>query len=466
MTTRSLLDAVIDPGIRNPNYFEGRLLTADALRDDQRAQRERQRLLGRAIGAGVVEGLTVEVQAVPAGTVRRTVTIAKGYAINAEGDTLWLQDDLVADVVPPIAVPEAPATLFARCRNGATPEPTVPVGVGLYVLVIYPASAYRERAAKSGLGSEGRIIGCGDRFAVDGVRFRLERLDPSNISGASTELQAELATLLSQTGDVAKRSLLRNLAAHLCFGTPELAQFAVDPFARRDGMSALLRHGAVDDLRDLRPRRISGCDVPLALILWDTTGIAFVDMWAVRRRPVPPPRSSEWPLLAGEGAAVEGEARLLQFQAHATDLAQELADPTAGEARACFRYLPAAGILPMVGGPAQPGFAYPRFFTGVPHRNNGPRAGEISPFVTGVPFVEGAATRSMLRAALDYPPIDLAGHAIGNEFIWLFQVRENRQAINGSASPPQPCLLFASGQLPEHGLARFDQSRWGYSNLA
>src|SRR5262245_19348287 len=88
MSPRSIFDPVIEPGVRNPNFFEGRLLTAEALRDDQRAHRQRQRLLGRAIGAGVVEGLTVTVEPAPTGVPRKTVTIAKGFAINGEGEAL------------------------------------------------------------------------------------------------------------------------------------------------------------------------------------------------------------------------------------------------------------------------------------------------------------------------------------------------------------------------------------------
>lgn len=59
MSARSLFDPVIDEGIRNPNWFEGRLLTAEAMRAKDKAERIRQRLLGRAIGAGIFEGLFV-----------------------------------------------------------------------------------------------------------------------------------------------------------------------------------------------------------------------------------------------------------------------------------------------------------------------------------------------------------------------------------------------------------------------
>ena len=41
-------------GIRNINYFEGRLLTARDLREQEEANRERRWSLGKAIGAGIV----------------------------------------------------------------------------------------------------------------------------------------------------------------------------------------------------------------------------------------------------------------------------------------------------------------------------------------------------------------------------------------------------------------------------
>jgi hypothetical protein len=446
MSTRSLLDAVIDPGIRNPNYFEGRLLTADALRDDQRVQRERQRLLGRAIGAGVVEGLTVEALPAAPGAARRTVKVSKGYAINTEGDTLWLQEDLVADVVPPIAVPEAPATLFARCKDAATPTPGVPVGVGLYVLVVYPATGYRERAAKSGLGSEGKIIGCGDRYAVDGVRFRLERLDPQTISGASLALKAELTSLLNQTSDAAKRSLLRNLAAHLCFGTPELAQFPVDPFAHEDGASTLLNYGAIDDLRGLK--RITDCDVPLALLLWDATGIAFVDLWAVRRRPVAPAGATDWSVLAQARAAAESDARWLQFQAHLQALVDTETVPALIAAQTHFRYLPPAGLLPLSDTARPRGVTVPGFFAGRTCR-------------TPV-FLEGARLAPVFAAARGFPPVDLTE----DDMTWVYLMRENRQPVPPASAPPAAAAaLFTSGHLPFFGDARLDVNRWNYSNF-
>jgi len=442
MSARSVFDAVIDPGIRNPNFFEGRLLTAADLRDDQKAHRERQRLLGRAIGAGVVEGLTVSLETAPTAGVQQTVTIAQGYALNGEGQLLCLKQDITADIVPPTVVPEPPATLFARCED-ATPTPTVPVGVGLYILVMSPASGYRERAPKSGLGSEGKIIGCGDRYAVDGVRFRLEPLPPEIISGASDAQRAELVALLNATGDAASRSLLRNIVANLCFGTPQLAQFPVDPFARKDGASAYLAYGAIDDLRALE--RLTDCDVPLALLLWNTSGIAFLDLWSVRRRPVPPRAGREWPAALEARLGLEAHARLEQFHAHILDLlGGDAATATTQPAEMLFRFLPPAGLLPLSGGGRSAGLALPVFFGNQTLRG---------PF-----HIEGARLVPLLERSMTFPSLQLGEDIV----LWLYLLRENRQAV--AAGTTAPTAVFASGHLPFVGDARFDVNRWDFSN--
>jgi hypothetical protein len=462
MSTRSLFDAVIEPGFRNPNFFEGRLLTAGDLRDDQKAHRERQRLLGRALGTGVVEGLGVTLEPTITDGVKKTITIAAGYAINGEGELLWLKNDITAAVVPQTVVPEPPAALFARCEDTATPTPTIPVGVGLYVLVMSPASGYRERAAKSGLGSEGKIIGCGDRYAVDGVRFRLEPLPPALISGASSAQQVELVALLNATSDGSKRSLLRNLIAHLCFGTPQLTQFPVDPFARADGASAYLAYGALDDLRTLG--RLTDCDVPLALLLWDTSGIAFLDLWAVRRRPVPPPRSQDWPLLVGERVLAGGEARLLQFQAQLRDLTAEAVNRAGWRVESYFRFLPAAGVITS-GGPG--GLAPADFFANCVTRFPRPPEHLIN---AGPVFADGARLAHLLADSLTYPAIDLSADAaasggVSRRLIWLYRIQENQRDIDSTLlDPERACYVFAHGQMPFVGTPRFDVARWDYAN--
>ena len=70
---------------RRPNYFDGRLITAADLRQDQEYHRGMRYLQNRAIGWGIVDGL--DVSATPAG-----ITIGTGFAIDALGRELVLAE--------------------------------------------------------------------------------------------------------------------------------------------------------------------------------------------------------------------------------------------------------------------------------------------------------------------------------------------------------------------------------------
>ena len=454
MTERSLFDAVLDQGINNPNYFEGRLLTADALRDDQIAHRRRQRQLGQAIGEGIVNGLQVSLEPdLSDQGVRQTITIERGLAINRCGDTLALNNSVTVDVIPPVAKPEAPTSLFGRCADTESLDPTIPTGTGIYVLMMSPTSAFRDRAPKSGLGVEGKIIGCGDRYVVEGVSFRLEPLHPDMISGADNEQRETLKELMKPAPSAIEVSLLRNLIAHHCFGTPELNDFPVDPFALDDGTSAWRTYGALDDLRSLvdpeeRPR-LGDCDVPLALMLWNQAGIAFTDMWAVRRRPTSQPYSLDWPTQISQRIHGEAEARFFQFQHHLADLLANEVFATLISASAYFRFLPPAGLLPLADIGRPRGVTIPGFFAGRTLRDP--------------VHIEGARLRKILAFALEYTPVDLDQ----DEMIWTYLVRENRQpATADGPRPADTTVLYTGAHLPFFGEARFDINRWDYANYS
>lgn len=441
MAVKSLFEPVIDPGIRNPNFFEGRLLTAQDLRDEQAAERERQRYLARAIGAGVVEGMFVTAAPAVAGSINKTVTIGSGFAINGHGDVLALKEDLTADVVPTLSPPPVTASLFDRCEE--RPDLSVPTGVGVYVIVVSPASAYRDRAPKSGLGSEGKVIGCGDRYAVEGVAFRVLPLTESLLANISDATRTALIVLLQQTADAVSRSRLRNLLAHLCFGSEAGRRLFRDPFARdADGASALAQNGALDDLRAAGLLR--DCDVPLALFLWTQTGIAFVDVWAARRPPVAPDPAPLWPTLIGGKSPAVADARFAQFQGQLSAAIAESAFPALIQANTHFHYLPPVGLLP-IQGPGRPaGVTVPGFFAGRTIRDP--------------VFIEGARLAPLFALGRDFPAIDLGEE----EMTWVYLIRENQQPAGGTTPPP--AAAFASGHLPFVGDTRFDVNRWNYSN--
>jgi len=423
----------------------GRLLSAADLRAEQEAQRAHHGRLGRAIGAGIMEGLEVRVESDGSAGRPPVLEIQPGLAINRKGQTLEL--------------PARESLALVRSREGDAPGPClfrdcsrpletrVPVGVGLYVLLLAPADGFRERAPQSGLGGDGRVAGCGSRYAVEGVRFRLELLDPARLTKISQETRDLLVAELAGADTAARLSRLRNLAAHLCFGTEALRGFAVDPFAREKGFSAVRSHGALDDLR--AAGSLTDCEVPLALCFWTLRGIAFLDLWAVRRRPIPAVPSALWPTLAGDRSPADTEAAFFQFQDHLEDLVRAHPNPSAIRTTAFFRYLPAAGLLPIQGEGRTRGVLVPVFFQGRT--------------VRGPVFTEGARAGALLARSLEMQPIDLAEP----EMVWLYQLRENRQPEEGETAPPAPpAVLFASGFLGFHGPARYDVSRWSYSNYS
>lgn len=442
-----LLEPILKGGIQNTHFFNGRLLTAEALQTEQKANRQQHQQLGQAMGEGVVYGLQVEKlsgASSPPGTADSLVRVSMGLALNRKGQALFLPKDTDVSLVHEKASTDDKAGLFTDCKPCST---VVATGVSAYILALAPASGFKERAPMSGLDGNGKITGCGSRYAVEGVRFRLVRLDVNSLSGVSDATRNQLKELMTKS-DPASLSKLRNWLAHLCFGTEELAGFPQDPFRRVNNESAYTTYGALDALRSLNS--LTDCDVPLALIYWTTNGIQFVDMWSVRRKSIPKPSSAMWPLHVSERQLAEAESVLMQFQEQVEDLLQPTPSQIAQtliEAAAYFRYLPPAGILPIATPRLSRGLSYQKFFMGRTYRQP--------------VYVEGAQVEPLLRHSLSYPAIDLNSQ----EMVWLYKVRENRESIaNATATPPQAYMIFASGHVPFYGEARFDVARWDYSN--
>jgi len=454
----NLLTPILDDGVRHTHFFHGRLLTADDLRAEQEAHHRHHRQLGRAVGSGVVEGLWPTVADDGSGAGTPTLAITRGLAIDRLGGTLELPKDLRLRLTR--AVEEDPsAGLFGDCEELDTG--LLGVGDGLYLLVIGPASGFRERAQKSGLG-ESSVAGCGSRYAVEGVRFRLARLDVASLAGISGATRDQLSNQLlgATTADLPRLSRLRNVAAHLAFGTEALGDLAADPFLRDAAGSPLRERGAVDDLRRLG--LLSDCEVPLALLAWTLEGLQFLDRWSVRRRPAvasPDGGSPDagWPTVGGGRAEGEAEARFLQFQEQLHWLLGIHPAPSTITADGYFRYLPPAGLLPIARAGSNVDFEI--FFGSRPwRRSEYPGHPEFS----GYPeFIDGARLRPLLEAALPHRPIDLAE----TEMVWLYQpaVRAVGQAEPRARAP---YLVFAGPHLPPWNTARFDVARWDFSNYA
>ena len=425
-------------GIASVNFFNGRVLTADDLRDEQAAEAGRHRRLGRVAGEGVLTGLRVA-----PGPDAISVTVTGGLAVTLEGDVLELPTDQIrVPLAGPAAAPAAQAgATFAPCPAGNGGG--ILAGPGAYLLVLSPASQGSGQAPLVSIGSVGVAQDCGPRYTVQGVCFRLAAVDVLGLAQQGGMDADDLAVLGAAPGDE-QRNRLRNVLAHLFLGTVPSRAFFVDPF--RVGTAAgPPGRGPVDELRDAG--KLVGSDVPIALLTWTQNGLDILDVWAVRRRPVAGGAiMPAWRALTGPRRAAEGEAAFLQFQDQLARMTgpeapqQDLADVRAVD---YFRYLPAVGLVPTIsttGDGGARGFDPARFFEGM----------------TTVPEVvmAGARLEPLLRAALAHPPIDLST----GELVFLYRVRENAELVESAAGPPpvQPFIVFSSGNLPYQGGAAME----------
>jgi hypothetical protein len=418
----NLLTPIVNNRTRSVNFFNGRLLTGEDLTAEQQANRVAHSLLGQAAGAGVAYGLEVSESATLSQVASPVLSITRGLAINSNGGTLLLDSDTDISLVRPASPAAAGSSVFAEClpmQSGV-----YIAGAGVYLLTIGPASATQGLAEVSGVSTN--AAPCNSKYKADGVQFRLVQLDLT---------QTEL-------GDV---NHLRNLVAYKCFGVADWAANVADPF----GTSTSTGHGLIDQLR--AAKTITGCEVPLAVLYWTATdGVVFVDMWAVRRALVSRDLLDSWAPGAGRRRVVDGMAMFLQFQEQVNDMMSanpaQLVSLTATDT---FRYLPAAGLIPIANIKGSLGFDYLKFFGGVTH--NDPV------------FIEGSKLEALIAHSMLYPAKDLSNP----EMIWLYRVRENMEALAIATSvPPQPFMVFTNGHMRYKGNAQFDISYWDYANYA
>ena len=292
------------------SYTNGRLLSATDLTTDQQTLAARDRWVGRAAGAGVIDGLTVTSSAT-------TVTVAPGLGLTGHGEPVALGQATAL----PLAVPLAEATQASdpatfRCCNSPVPGDTALVAAGSYVLTARPASQGQGSAATAGPpGSPG---GCAAAWTAAGVEFRVTAL-PIGTTVAGVTMTADNR---------------RSLVAAWCYGTEQLAAAAANPF---------------DDPAPYGPELagIGADDLPLAVLAWDGQSIADLDLWSVRRRITAAPLGGDtWGLLTSDTRISEGQARSRQFQDQVAELVrQQVAERIA--AVETFPVLPPVGFLPV-----------------------------------------------------------------------------------------------------------------------
>jgi hypothetical protein len=424
MTARNLTDVILEGGIASVNFFNGRLLSGEDLTQEQFANRAARERLGQALGDGVAFGLGVAQTLAQPPQTGPVVAVDAGLAVNRSGGTLALAGRTELALTRPPETAAVPAGAGAFRELEPLQSGAYVVGTGVYLLVISPGGAPYGRVPASGLGNVDPT--CTTNYTVDGVQFRL----------------IELPLSADELNDTLR---LRNLVAYKCFGIADdnvLGGFHANPFA-----PPLAGYGLLDTLR--AAGQLTDEDVPLAVVGWTLQdGVLFVDPWSVRRRVTLPSATAPWALALGDRRRSEAEAMFLQFQQHLEQLRVGTPNPESLSAIRYFRYLPPLGFLPPAGTGGPPGFNYPVFFYQRAYR---------APV-----FLEGAGLGDLIRTALDYPPIDLAG----DEMVFLYRVRENLDPRAFGAAAPPSYLIFTSGHVPfrGQGLARFDVARIDYSN--
>ncbi|WP_420125855.1 hypothetical protein [Longimicrobium sp.] len=430
-----LLQPVVEDGVRITNFFNGRLLTAEDLRREQDAVRDRHRGLAGAVGEGVVQGLEVslDTRELPAPTVR----ITAGLGFNRDGDPVALPRDVQLRLLPAQPQVDPRAGLFALCddRPAVIAQITNP---GFYILAARPAQGLsRDQVPTVDLSQEGLGTRCGAKYAESGAAFSLIPLPlPAGSAEAPlarrlTELTGTIATLVEKwrgndlsVGLELDKALsrLRNGVAYWIAGH-DVAPARVASLATPAPSGPTLPDAPLEALRSAGA--LAGCDLPIALLFVTRRQLEWVDGWAVRRTPVP--RVEPDPLsLAGDLPSADGIAAFMQFREHAASFLADKPALASAQVRASdwFLYLPPAGVLPLHGTAGTAGFDAGQFFPAL--RVNGPE--DLAP----------ARIPALLREALEHPPVDLSATT---ERIWLYTVTGPRPA--GTA----PSVLFTSYPL-------------------
>jgi hypothetical protein len=417
--SKRLLEPILMGGIRNNYFFNGRLLSAEDLRDEQAANSEGRRRLGQAIGDGVVYGLYVSETIGTSSKSAPVITVEPGLCVNRRGVALALTeatDVSLVRPVPPGATPSSSAT-FQDCQPLATS--VYVAGEGVYLLTIGPSSGKEGRAPVSGLGNSDGA--CNSHYTIEGVQFRLIPLDFT-------------------AAELSDHARLRNLVAYKCYGVADMQSFFRNPFG-----PVVEGYGLLDDLRSTL---LTDCEVPLAVLHWTAQGgINFIDEWAVRRPVTEQPVADKWPLLFGARRVSETEAMCLQFQDQIEEITLKETSLDSIVAAARFKYLPPVGLLPIKGTGSPNGFNPQKFF--------GDRASKE------IATTDGNLLRALLHEALHHDPIELSAP----EKIQLYVIWENLQAVEGLLTT-QLALVFASHTLPYRGVARYGYGRWDISRFA
>jgi len=145
----------------------------------------------------------------------------------------------------------------------------------------------------------------------------------------------------------------------------------------------------------------------------------------------------------------EGEAMFWQFEEEIESIVAAVPDRRSFKASGFFELIPPLGIIPVYAAGIPKGFDYSKFFEGMSHREPA--------------FIGGTMVSSLVYHGLMFLPLI----PTSGELVWLYRIQENMQSYANPTLPStQPCLMFARGNISYAGNARYDLSRWNFSNYA
>jgi hypothetical protein len=420
MSLTQLHTPILDGGIKSINFFNGRLLSAEDLSQEQSAHKQSNRQLGQAVGDGVAYGLEVKETSGQSTKQAPVVTVSAGLALNRWGQPLRLTAAVDVALVRPSTNGSPTVTaLFADCQP-LQQGPYV-AGKGVYLLTIQAAAGTEGKAPVSGLGN--LDAACNAKYQIDGVQFRL----------------IQLPLTAAELSDVAH---LRNHLAYRCIGTVDAAvtAFYANPFG-----PVVNRYGLLDELR---PACLLDDEVPLALIYWTNTGgLEFVDQWSVRRRITSRSADAVSPLFTSDRRLAEAEAAFLQFEEHIEYIRNREPNLQTIAAVDRFEYLPPVGLLPIHPNSAS-SFNWSTFF------------GNLAP--ESLDVTDAALVPYLIRESFQHQPLAATDTSLGG--VTLYRIRENIEAVQAGIAN-QLVIVYARPGVAYSGVTRFDYAAFDVSRF-
>ncbi|KAA3656886.1 MAG: hypothetical protein DWQ10_14440, partial [Calditrichaeota bacterium] len=380
--------------------------------------------LGQTIGEGIVEGLLVCKK-----SEANTIEVGAGTAINQLGQLLQLDAPVTLRMIKPEEeTADENAGLFKPCDE--TGQTLYFVNPGFYILTIRPASGYEGCIPYFEDTAFGvRHVSCLTKYVTEGLTFRLVKL-VTPVPG--TEAQK------------------RNIVAHMCFGTADWADFGADLWAESGTDQKPFAQLGLNDLQ-LDPS-LETCEVPVALMRWQSGSIEFIDNWAVRSACDRAQENVQIPLPFAGQKPSHSNVIFQQFHAHLAALKDTL---SISEFHAIvgihyFKYLPAAGLLPVGDTGVDPETFFGERTHGFPQ------------------IIPRQQWRSILNASVDEDPVVLSeihSQPQPKDTIHIFYLQELLDA------PESPFVLFATDSLvqrfhlPVHIYKEDDQTHYDSDDL-